>query len=72
MSMRVDLLQESYAQLYGLLGEDLTEKVCSGKCNVGLVGAKISARPEVTRGRRLFGFHRRGAMERKNAAATEW
>lgn len=25
--MRVDLLQESYAQLYGLLGEDLTEKV---------------------------------------------
>lgn len=25
--MRVDLLQESYAQPYGLLGEDLTEKV---------------------------------------------
>lgn len=27
MTMRVDLLQESYAQLYELLGEDLTEKV---------------------------------------------
>lgn len=27
MSMRVDLLQESYAQLYELLGEDLTEQV---------------------------------------------
>ncbi|NLR31010.1 Mor transcription activator family protein [Levilactobacillus tujiorum] len=27
MAMRVDLLQESYAQLYELLGEELTEKV---------------------------------------------
>lgn len=27
MAMRVDLLQESYAQLYELLGEDLTAKI---------------------------------------------
>lgn len=27
MTMRVDLLQESYAQLYDLVGEELTEKI---------------------------------------------
>jgi len=27
MTMRVDLLQDSYAQLYDLLGEELTEKL---------------------------------------------
>ncbi|WP_204120526.1 Mor transcription activator family protein [Levilactobacillus sp. 244-2] len=27
MGMRVDLLQESYAQLYELVGEELTEKI---------------------------------------------
>jgi len=27
MAMRVDLLQESYAQLYELVGEELTEKI---------------------------------------------